>query len=295
MEWGGIFEESKLSVYEHIPKAWTPKTFTLPSFKERNALASFMNTNQLQFPLIVKPDRGMRGKGVRFHQNLDSLLNHCQSSDSDQAYIVQPYVDLPHEIGVFVIKSEVEWYVTSLMQRELPSVTGNSFNTIEELIRQDDFLFLQLERIRSESQIDLERIPGMSEVVNLGKVGNHRLGTRFNDRSDLLSPELTMAMQRICDLLKGFEYGRLDIRFKNWESFLQLRDFAIIEVNGANSEPGHIYQEGFGLWKAWKVLLKHHKIIFHKAKKAHEAGQSAPDFVRSVSLFRQYLRTMKLS
>lgn len=295
MELGGIFEESKLSVYHHIPKEWTPKTVALPLLHDRDSLIGFLDHHQLSLPLIVKPDRGMRGKGVRFHASIDSLLIHCRSLSTEHPHIVQPYINLPEEIGIFVIKGDEGWHITSLMQRELPQVVGNGSSSIEELIRQKDHLFLQLERIRVHTQVDLARVPQSLEKVVLDCIGNHRLGTRFIDRAELITPELKMAMQRICDLLNGFEYGRLDIRFQHWEGFTQLRDFSIIEVNGANSEPGHIYHDGFRLLAAWKVLLRHHKIIFHKAKKAQKNGQSAPNLLRSLALFRKYLRTMNLS
>lgn len=295
MALGGIFEESKLSVYHRIPKGWTPKTLALPPFIEKDALEQFMAQNQLSFPVIVKPDRGMRGRGVRYHKHMDTLIEHASSFGSGHPHIIQPYIDMPMEIGVFMIKDGADWSITSLVQRELPKVIGNGTSSIIELISRDDHLFLQLERIKKYGHHQLNRVPVLGEEVKLGLIGNHRLGTHFLDRNDLISEEFKMAMKRICDLLKGFEYGRLDIRFNNWDSFEELRDFSIIEVNGANSEPGHIYQQGFDLVGAWKVLLKHHRIIFQKAKKAQANGQSGPDFIKSATLFRQYLRTMKVS
>lgn len=295
MALGGILEESKISTAQKIPKGWVPKTLLIPAFQDVKSLETFLEYHQLRFPLIVKPDRGMRGKGVRLHRNIQSLLSHCQALGTSQPHLVQSYVDLPSEIGIFMILAEDGWHITSLIERQLPAVTGNGRASVEDLIRTDDQLFLHLERWRNNTELDLTYIPEVGEIVVLGQIGNHRLGTKFVDRREWITPRLEMAMKRICDLMKGFEYGRLDIRYRHWESFLELKDFSIIEVNGANSEPGHIYSEGFSLFEAWKVLFRHHSIIYEKARFARNTGYKAPNFWQCLALFRDYLRTMKLS
>ena len=295
MEVGGILEESKLYISQRIPSAWTPLTLTLEGITDSLQLREFMEENALNFPVIVKPDRGMRGKGVRIHRNENELLDHIKELDYLQTHIIQPYIDLPNEIGIFMIHAADGWHITSVMQKVLPSVVGDGQTCIKDLIRKDDQLFMQLPRFMRNDILDLTYVPRPGEEITLDHVGNHRLGTNFVDRTDLINEELSEAMSRVCEHLKGFEYGRLDIRYREYSELLQLENFSIIEVNGANSEPGHIYQKGFGLWEAWKVLLKHHRIIYHKARSARDAGQTAPDLRRSVSLFRQYLRTMKLS
>lgn len=292
MELGGILEESKLAIAQKIPKGWTPKTIMLPPFTNMESLEAFLNYHQLRLPLMVKPDRGMRGKGVQLHRSMESLLRHCQVLEPNQPHIVQSYVDLPSEIGVFMIRAEDGWHITSLIERQLPAVKGNGESSVEDLIRSDNQLFLHLERWCHNT--DLAYVPKPGEVVELGQIGNHRLGTRFVDRGEWISPELEMAMKRICDLMKGFEYGRLDIRYRHWESFLDLKHFSIIEVNGANSEPGHIYDAGVTLLQAWQILLKHHRLIYQKAKNARLKGYKAPAFWQAMSLFRGYLRTMNL-
>lgn len=294
MEFGGILEESKMGIYGKIPRGWAPPSYVLPVVASADELQSFLSLHQLDFPLMVKPDRGMRGKGVKFHRNLASIFQHSQEVRDGQPHIVQPYMDLPNEIGVFMIRLGDQWKISSLIQRQLPAVIGDGVSSLEELIRKDDHLFLQLERLRNAGFNDLEVIPAKDEMIQLSVIGNHRLGTHFLDRKDLISPDLTMALGRICDLLPGFEYGRLDIRYRHWESLLQLRDFSIIEVNGANSEPGHIYQPGTTLITAWKSLLWHHGIIFKKAMNARKAGNTNLSFMRSLNLFREYLETMRL-
>jgi hypothetical protein len=294
MALGGIVEESKLAIYQKVPRGWMPKTIGLPGFEDMEDLEAFLNYHQLKLPLIVKPDRGMRGKGVHLYRNKEDLLRHCRRLEAGQPHIIQSYADLDHEIGVFMIKAEDGWHITSLIERILPAVTGDGKSSVEELIRKDDQLFLHLQRWRRKPELQLNMVPRAGETIRLGQIGNHRLGTRFINRSDLITPELIMAMSRIGDLMKGFEYGRMDIRYRHWESFLELKDFQIIEVNGANSEPGHIYDKGFSLFEAWNILLKHHRIIYQKAKKARNNGLQAPDFRQSLRLFRQYIQTMKL-
>ena len=45
-----------------------------------------------------------------------------------------------------------------------------------------------------------------------------------------------------------------------------------MELNGAGSEPAHIYQPGFPLLKAYKVLFSHWKILYQISKINHLNG-----------------------
>jgi hypothetical protein len=53
-----------------------------------------------------------------------------------------------------------------------------------------------------------------------------------------------------------FYYGRLDIMFTSWEDLAQGLNFSIVEVNGAGSEPTHIYDPKHSIFFAWNGNYK---------------------------------------
>jgi hypothetical protein len=79
-------------------------------------------------------------------------------------------------------------------------------------------------------------------------------------------------MNRICNRVPEFYYGRLDIRFKDWESLARGEDFSIIEVNGSGSEPTHIYDPQHSIFFAWREIIKHWKILYQICKANNKKG-----------------------
>ena len=83
------------------------------------------------------------------------------------------------------------------------------------------------------------------------------------------------------DLLKPLKNGPInclvfitaDLIFNSIVGMLQKkgRNFQIIEVNGLNSEPTHIYQSFYGLWKAYHDIFYHMDLIYEisKINKSH--------------------------
>ncbi len=68
-------------------------------------------------------------------------------------------------------------------------------------------------------------------------------------------------IDQICQQVEGFYFGRLDIRYNNWEELKQGKNFSIIELNGAGSEPTHMYDPKHSIFFAWKEIIRHLKYI----------------------------------
>lgn len=101
-------------------------------------------------------------------------------------------------------------------------------------------------------------------------VGSHNLGTTFLDGRYRITPALTEAIHKVAQTLPGFNYGRLDLKFQSWEALERLEQFKIIEINGVNSEPTHIYQPGYSLWEAYKDIFSHMKLMQQIARQNKE-------------------------
>ena len=54
----------------------------------------------------------------------------------------------------------------------------------------------------------------------------------------------------------------LILSLKAGKPYKKVEDFKIIEVNGVNSEPAHIYEPSYSLLKAYRDIFHHMEIIY---------------------------------
>ena len=85
----------------------------------------------------------------------------------------------------------------------------------------------------------------------------------------LIDDQLVTTIDDICRQVDGFYYGRLDIRYQSWNELKQGKNFSIIELNGAGSEPTHIYDPGHSIFFAWKEIIRHLNILFRISRMNH--------------------------
>lgn len=287
MKYGGFIEDSKWEMYTKTPKNLMPKTFLVPQGTNCSALENLIKREKLAFPLVLKPDTGMRGLGIVKLTSFEDLKE--LSSNHDLSYILQEYIVAPIEIGVFAICKDGKWEISSLMEREFLEITGNGIDSLETLLRAEDRAFLQFERLVRENEFDWNEVIDKGRVRRLESLGNHRLGTKFKNAEYRINSKLTKSISALCTSLPGFAYGRLDIKMESWEALESLENFWIIEVNGANSEPAHIYDPSYSIFRAWSSLFYHFKVLAQLAEiKLNEGAAPLPfrDFRRLYKKFK---------
>ena len=89
------------------------------------------------WPIVIKPDEGQRGLGVRIvksEEEAKETLGHL-----DESLVLQEFVDGP-EYGVFYYRyPEAEkGVISSITIKQLTSVTGDGERSLEDLILADD-------------------------------------------------------------------------------------------------------------------------------------------------------------
>ena len=93
--------------------------------------------------------------------------------------------------------------------------------------------------------------------------------------NDLNSILLEKRISHWADQLPGFYYGRFDVKYKDWDSLLAGKNFSLMEINGVNAEPTHVYQPNYGLFKAYRDIFSHMKIIYEISEQEPHFGRSA--------------------
>src|SRR5690606_24422615 len=171
---------------------------------------------------------------------------------------------------------------------EILSITGKEFliykadgkSTLEEFVSKNPRAFSRMSYLNEKFKMDWHTVHPKGTKILLEPIGNHNRGTRFLDASQLISPELTKAITNIANQIEGFHYGRFDIKTTSVEEFQQGK-FKILEVNGANSEPTHIYDEKFSLIQAYKQV-KRHLDLQYKISKKHSKTHYSKAFYKAV-------------
>ena len=95
---GGFIHDSKMDIYKLLPTDIYPKTVLI----KKNQAYDFEKTisdNYFNFPVILKPDVGLRGIDVVKVDTVEEIIKYYQSQDKD--FLIQEYIDLPNEIGLF--------------------------------------------------------------------------------------------------------------------------------------------------------------------------------------------------
>jgi len=65
IETGGMFFESKWSIFKLIPKKYYPSTILINKEDDVKVISAKMKEAGIEFPIIAKPDRGERGWHVK--------------------------------------------------------------------------------------------------------------------------------------------------------------------------------------------------------------------------------------
>lgn len=279
--------ESKKEIYDLIPTEYYPKTILIHPNETLNSILEKINIANIIFPLIAKPDIGLRGTAVKKIYNTEELQDYLKKAKFE--VLLQELIPFENEIGLFYVKLPNQiGKITGIVSKEFMILTGNGKNTLRELIHQDKRYLLQLETLEEEYKEKLNAILKKGETINLVPYGNHCRGTKFVDASHEITAEMTESFNRICNQINGFHFGRMDIMYQSYEDLAKGKNFQIVEINGAISEPTHMYDPKHSLWFGWKELTRHFHYMYLISKNNHKNGAKYLTFKEGVQEFKNH-------
>jgi hypothetical protein len=284
---GGFLNESKKDLAKLIPADLQPKAVFFSSPVSADQVMKSLRANGLDFPLIGKPDIGGRGRGVKTLLTEQDVNDYVQKAALD--FHIQEYVPYPKEVGIFYFRypDDATGQLSGIVRKEFLKVKGDGISKVQELLLKDKRAILQLDNIKKNSRSLMDLVLPHGEELILVPYGNHARGAEFLDDSHLISPELTRTIDEICQRIPNFFFGRLDIRYDNWEDLTMGRNFSVIEVNGAGSEPTHIYDPKHSLFFAWKEIIRHWIILWRISRINHRKGFAYLSFKQGLQMFRE--------
>ena len=284
IESGGMIGESKMDILKSLPQNLIPQTEFIKVGCLQNDLEEIVK--KFSFPIICKPDVGERGWQVEKINTIEELISYHQQAKCN--YLIQECLKEPIELGVFYYRypDEMKGNISSIVIKEMLNVYGDGKSTLKDLILNNDRAKLQWSVLQEKFKNELGRVPAVNDVINLVAIGNHSRGTKFMDGNYLINNELIETFTSISNEVKGFYYGRYDIRVNSIED-LYKGNIKIMELNGAGSEPAHIYQPGYSLLNAYRVIFQHWKILYQISRMNNKKGIPYLSFGEALSIYRR--------
>lgn len=263
IEYGGLFGYRKSDVLRLLPTEFVPEYEVVERALKPVEAGGVLERLGRSFPLVLKPEVGERGIGVRLLR--DEAEAVAALGAIERPHILQKYCDFPFEYGVFVVRypGEDRFRVVSVCDKQFMEVVGDGVRTVRVLLEAHPRFCRYLDRV---DDLILNLLPAHGEVVRCQPIGNHNRGTIFLDARERIDARLVERMQSLSASIQGFHFGRFDLKAASWEALLEGRDFCIIELNGAASEPTHIYSPGFSFWEAQKTLLNYWSLLARIAR-----------------------------
>jgi membrane protein DedA with SNARE-associated domain/pimeloyl-ACP methyl ester carboxylesterase len=267
MRCGGLVDESKVEILNELQRAGVPIApfvHVLPEIgteQMREVIAKAQNDWPQPFPVVLKPERGQRGRGVQVLRDeaalmaaLDALREPC---------LAQAYVG-GIEYGVFYqrLPGDVSGRISSLNRKVPIGVTGDGVSDLEYLILHDRRAICLAPRFLKEQQERLYVVPKAGEWVPLVELGSHSRGCLFLDGRDLIGEQLSAAVDVMATRIPGFFYGRFDLKAPSEEALRRGESLTVLELNLLTSEPTHMYDPRFAITEAWRALIAHWRVVF---------------------------------
>jgi membrane protein DedA with SNARE-associated domain len=289
---GGFVGESKSRILSALPERWTLAHTLIPPGDVQARVAALrrhVRTHAPGYPLILKPDVGQRGVGVRLVASEAEAAAYFVKQPG--AVLAQVYHPGPFEAGIFYYRlpGEATGRIFSITDKRFPLVVGDGETTLGALILGHPRFRRQASVFLARHRHQLDRVPAAGEAVRLAQAGNHAQGTIFLDGSDLITRPLTARIDEIARATDGFFIGRFDVRYRDPRDLMAGSDLAIVELNGVTSEATHIYDPSRSLWSAYRTLVEQWDLVFRIGAANLRAGHAATSLSRLVRLSLQHL------
>lgn len=287
MRASGLLGESKWNIYKLLPTEIYPKTFFINAHAEVNEVIDQFKAAGLNFPVICKPHLGERGWWVEKIDNEMELQAYITQFDND--FLLQEYCTLPLEGAVLYYRfpNEEKGHISSLTFKEMLQIKGDGKSSMQELILAYPRARLQWAVLEKKYAHQLNTILPLGEVKILNTIGNHNRGTKFLNFTPQVDDKLIDFFDALCKKIPDFQFGRFDIKCNSLEELKEGKNFQVMELNGVNAEPVHIYQTGFPILEAYKVLFTQWNNILKISKQNQLKGNKRLKWNQFWTIFKE--------
>ncbi len=272
MKFGGAFGIDKMKILTMIDKKYTPKGFLSKKGENSTGILEKMENHEFDFPIVCKPNVGERGIGVEKIDSISDLDLFLQTQKDD--LLIQEFVDYRIELGIFYHRFPISLNdgITSVVRKEFLRISGNGKSKFGDLVKENVRANNRISYLKKKYKSKWNQIIPSGITYKLEPIGNHNRGTKFLDGTELINEELVAVFRKIAEPLTGYYYGRFDLKVNSLDDLYEGKNIKIIELNGTNSEPAHIYDPDYSIFKAYKEIIKHMRLIFDISQENRKLG-----------------------
>lgn len=227
----------------------------------------------LSYPVVVKPDLGWCGFGVRRIDGPQALERYVAAYPPGERLVLQEWLETEGEAGLFYLRNpgESSGELIGVLLRHFPRVVGDGVHTVAGLMAADRRASRLGSDGASEPCCDARRVPAYGEVVRIASVSSTRVGGGYEDGRAHITHELAQAVDAIARDMTDVHAGRFDVKYGNLAD-LRTGRFRIIEVNGAGSEAVHAWDPRFSLRQAYGIVFAKQRRLFGIASEMRRRG-----------------------
>ena len=255
----GIRYESKADILGKLPPdralSFARLPIKLDIDSKMKIVADFMAREDIDFPVICKPDVGERGKDILRAFDLETIKTRLSEVDED--YIIQKFAD-GREFGIFYIRypDKENGFVFSVAEKKMIYVVGDGVSNLEKLILTDSRANYLAEVHLKKWKDKLDHVPENGEKFYIVEIGAHSKGSIFDDANFLMTDALEKEIDKISKHYEGFYLGRFDVRVPHVDDLKAGKNINIIELNGLTGEPADMYTPTHSLFRAYGIIFK---------------------------------------
>ena len=298
---GGLAGEGKSEYFRAMGRLAIAHTADFAVFRNIQARSCLDDAEQcmaeagLAYPLILKPDIGWCGFGVRIIRSRGELNSYLDAYPLGEDIIFQKFVPYEGEAGIFFARmpGESRGHVAGILLRFFPRVVGDGRSTIAELMSRNARTRRLGQDGRSEPCCDTSIIPLAGEIVRLSVTGSTRVGGLYQDATPLITPELENAINAIAMDIDQLHVARFDVRYETIGAMLAGHSFKIIEVNGAGSEAVHAWDPRYTLLEAYRIVFEKQRMLFSIGAAMRKRGYRPPSGWQIAKLYWRQARLIR--
>jgi D-alanine-D-alanine ligase-like ATP-grasp enzyme len=274
---GGMLHDRKTDIYSLLPQHIVPATSIIIS---KSDAYTFIKKNVLNFPLIVKPNVGLKGFKVYKIGNEKELESFFAENDvNKREWLLQEYLDHKKEFSVLFYRfpQQQKYGVSSFIEKSYPTVIGDGITSLKKLIDQYRNPFLVKKDIYKRLSDDLNSIPVKGQEIILDFIGNYSRGAKFHSKMEHVSEEMISMLSTLFQKADGLNFFRADLKANSIDDFLEGK-FKVLEINGMKSEPLHIYDAESSFLDNSKIIKDHWTIIENITREQRALLKNLPSF-----------------
>ena len=249
-----------------------------PLSEQLAAIEQKMMTLDFSYPFVCKPDIGCRGSGVKLIHDSQQLLESISYYPEHAGVMLQKLANWEPEAGLFYIRepNQKTGTIISLALKYSPYIVGDGKHTLAELIEIDPRAGALKHLYFNRHKQSLNTVLSEGETFRLVFSASHCRGAIFRDAQQYITPALSLKIDQLMQQIPSFHYGRLDIKFRDIDSFQHGQNFQIIEINSASSESLHIWDRNTSFREAMRSLLFQYRTLFKLGAQNRAKGFTPP-------------------